>query len=107
MTVTSMIWEDENTICYQFDARGICLARRQDNNMVNGTKLLNITGMSRSRRDTILINEEQKIRVVVGAMHLKGIWIPLERARVLSIQYNIDHLVYPLLEDDLSIFLDP
>lgn len=27
--LTTSIWEDQNTICYQVDARGICVARRQ------------------------------------------------------------------------------
>ncbi|KAK9759548.1 hypothetical protein K7432_017348, partial [Basidiobolus ranarum] len=45
--LTTTLWEDENTVCFQVDAKGICVARRQDNDMVNGTKLLNVTGMSR------------------------------------------------------------
>lgn len=27
--LTTTLWEDENTICYQVDCRGICVARRQ------------------------------------------------------------------------------
>ncbi|CAG8490532.1 11341_t:CDS:1 [Diversispora eburnea] len=29
--LTTTIWEDEGTLCYQVDARGICVARRQGN----------------------------------------------------------------------------
>jgi hypothetical protein len=45
-----------------------------DNDMVNGTKLLNVTGMSRGKRDGILKNEKGRVVVKVGAMHLKGVW---------------------------------
>lgn len=99
--------EYEDTNYYQINVKGICLARRQDNNMVNGTKLLNITGISRTRRNIILGNEDKKIVVKVGPMHLKGVWIPLLRARELSVQYNIKHLVYPLLVNDPYIFSNP
>lgn len=27
--LTTTLWEDEGTLCYQVDARGICVARRQ------------------------------------------------------------------------------
>lgn len=45
-----------------------------DNSMINGTKLLNVCGMSRGKRDGILKNEKERIVVKVGAMHLKGVW---------------------------------
>lgn len=52
----------------------ICNFASTDNNMVNGTKLLNVCGMSRGKRDGILKNEKERIVVKVGAMHLKGVW---------------------------------
>lgn len=42
--------------------------------MVNGTKLLNVTGISRGKRDGILKHERGRVVVKVGAMHLKGVW---------------------------------
>ena len=89
--LTTTLWEDEATVCYQVDANGICVARRQgeivieakkdwwidvvlDNDMINGTKLLNVVGMSRGKRDGILKNEKGRVVVKVGAMHLKGVW---------------------------------
>lgn len=74
------------------DANGYCVARRQgrevvyishtcliskskiDNDMINGTKLLNVAGMSRGKRDGILKNEKGRVVIKVGAMHLKGVW---------------------------------
>ncbi|OAD73557.1 apses-type HTH transcription regulator, partial [Phycomyces blakesleeanus NRRL 1555(-)] len=68
--LTTTLWEDESTLCYQVDANGLCVARRQDNDMINGTKLLNVAGMSRGKRDGILKNEKGRVVVKVGAMHL-------------------------------------
>lgn len=45
-----------------------------DNNMINGSKLLNLTGISRGRRDRILRDIENSVVIRVGAMHIKGVW---------------------------------
>ncbi|KAJ1972222.1 hypothetical protein H4R35_004796 [Dimargaris xerosporica] len=103
--LTTTLWEDEGTMCYQVDARGFCVARRQDNNMINGTKLLNVVGMSRGKRDGILKNEKGRVVVKVGAMHLKGVWIPFCRARSLAAQNNLLDDLYPLFVDDPSLHL--
>ncbi|ORX97886.1 hypothetical protein K493DRAFT_313896 [Basidiobolus meristosporus CBS 931.73] len=103
--LTTTLWEDENTVCFQVDAKGICVARRQDNDMVNGTKLLNVTGMSRGKRDGILKNEKGRVVVKVGAMHLKGVWITMSRAKALAAQFKISDLLFPLLVEDPSPYL--
>ena len=88
--VSATLWEDEGTLCYQIEAGGICVARRDgsytlskccsdayclaDNHMVNGTKLLNVAGMTRGRRDGILKSEKSRSVVKIGPMHLKGVW---------------------------------
>ncbi|KAL9549515.1 hypothetical protein MBANPS3_005164 [Mucor bainieri] len=105
--LTTTLWEDESTICYQVDCRGICVARRQDNNMINGTKLLNVAGMSRGKRDGILKNERGRVVVKVGAMHLKGVWIPFVRAKALANQFKILDILYPIFSDDPASYLYP
>lgn len=47
---------------------------RIDNHMINGTKLLNVAGMTRGRRDGILKSEKVRHVVKIGPMHLKGVW---------------------------------
>ncbi|KAF7729247.1 hypothetical protein EC973_004777 [Apophysomyces ossiformis] len=101
----STFWEEEGTVCYQVDARGVCVTRRQDNDMINGTKLLNVTGMSRGKRDGILKNERGRVVVKVGAMHLKGVWITFARAKALSEQFNITDILHPLFTNDPSQYL--
>lgn len=45
--------------------------------MINGTKLLNVAGMTRGRRDGILKSEKVRHVVKIGPMHLKGVWYVL------------------------------
>ncbi|KAI9281038.1 transcription regulator HTH, apses-type DNA-binding domain-containing protein [Sporodiniella umbellata] len=103
--LTTTLWKDEGTVCYQMDIRGICVARRQDNDMINGTKLLNVTGMSRGKRDGILKNEKGRVVIKAGAMHLKGVWITFDRAKALATQFNVDDVLYPLFVEDPIVFL--
>lgn len=44
--VTSVFWEDEGVQCFQVESQNICVARREDDNMINGTRLLAVSGMS-------------------------------------------------------------
>ncbi|KAL6452253.1 EFH1 Transcriptional regulator EFH1 [Candida maltosa Xu316] len=78
--VATTRWDDENTNCYQVRARNILVSRREDTNYINGTKLLNVIGMTRGKRDGILKTEKIKNVVKVGSMNLKGVWIPFDRA---------------------------
>ncbi|KAI8980271.1 transcription regulator HTH, apses-type DNA-binding domain-containing protein [Pilobolus umbonatus] len=103
--LTTTVWEDESTLCYQVDAKSVCVARRQDNDMINGTKLLNVVGMSRGKRDGILKNEKGRVVVKVGAMHLKGVWITFSRAKDLATKFKIADILYPLFVDDPSVLL--
>ena len=100
--VTTTIWEDENTLCYQVDANNVSVVRRADNNMINGTKLLNVAQMTRGRRDGILKSEKVRHVVKIGSMHLKGVWIPFERALVMAQREGIVDLLYPLFVRDIK-----
>jgi len=52
-----------------------------DNNMINGTKLLNVaTQVTRGKRDTILKMEKSRVVVKSGSMHLKGVWSVFDNA---------------------------
>lgn len=104
--VATTYWEEKRTTCYQVELRGVMVSRREDNNQINGTKLLNTTGMSRGKRDGILKNEKQRNGEVVksGSMNLKGIWIPFERAQELARNEGVDRLLFPLFVKDLKSF---
>ncbi|RPA79649.1 apses-domain-containing protein [Ascobolus immersus RN42] len=103
--VTAMLWEDEGSLCFQVEANGVCVARREDNHMINGTKLLNVAGMTRGRRDGILKSEKQRHVVKIGPMHLKGVWIPFERALDFANKEKITELLYPLFVHNISALM--
>lgn len=100
--VTTTMWEDEKTLCYQVDANNVSVVRRADNNMINGTKLLNVAQMTRGRRDGILKLEKIRHVVKIGSMHLKGVWIPFERALAMAQREGIVDLLYPLFVRDIK-----
>ncbi|KAJ5026852.1 hypothetical protein PSV08DRAFT_389873 [Bipolaris maydis] len=106
--LTASFWEDEGSLCFQVEARGVCVARREDNHMINGTKLLSVAGLGRGRRDGILKSEKTRHVVKTGPMHLKGVWIPFERALALANKEKITELLYPLFVHDIKQLLyDP
>jgi enhanced filamentous growth protein 1 len=103
--VTATLWEDEGSLCFQVEAKGICVARREDNHMINGTKLLNVAGMTRGRRDGILKSEKMRHVVKIGPMHLKGVWIPFDRALDFANREKITEMLYPLFVHDIGALL--
>ncbi|KAF1984321.1 hypothetical protein K402DRAFT_406012 [Aulographum hederae CBS 113979] len=103
--VTATLWEDEGSLCFQVEAKGVCVARREDNHMINGTKLLNVAGMTRGRRDGILKSEKTRHVVKIGPMHLKGVWIPFDRALDFANKEKITESLYPLFVHDIGALL--
>ncbi|ODV80684.1 DNA-binding domain of Mlu1-box binding protein MBP1 [Suhomyces tanzawaensis NRRL Y-17324] len=104
--IATTFWEDEKTMCYQVRARGIMVSRRDDNGYVNGTKLLNVIGMTRGKRDGMLKGEKVRKVVKFGSMNLKGVWIPLDRAYEIARNEGIDSELYPLFVKDLKEYYD-
>ncbi|POW18533.1 hypothetical protein PSHT_05708 [Puccinia striiformis] len=98
-------WDEENTYYYQVAHKGVTVGRLKGSGLVNGTKLLNLAGISRGKRDGILKNE--KIRKVVkhGTMHLKGVWIAFDRAVFLAEQHEIADKIFPLLVVNLEHYV--
>lgn len=106
--IETTYWEDEDTKCYQVKARGVLVSRREDNNYVNGTKLLNVIGMSRGKRDGILKAEKNKIVIKLGSMNLKGVWIPFERAAEIARNNGVDadNILGPLFIEDIKTYFE-
>ncbi|GAA5989474.1 hypothetical protein JCM11641_007314 [Rhodosporidiobolus odoratus] len=103
--VSSTLWEDERTIVMQVLVDGHVVARRADNDWINSTKLLNMAGLTRGKRDMYLKNEPERIVFRRGALHLKGVWLPLSAAARLAKAYTLYDKLYPLFETDLQRFL--
>lgn len=101
--VTSTLWEDEGTLCFQVEARGVRVARRKDNNMINGTQLVNVGGMESDLRTNFrLYSEEVKYVVDTGPAYLQGIWIPFERALDFANKEKITEELYPLFAHNIG-----
>lgn len=88
-----------------FFCRPVILTQTPDNHMINGTKLLNVAGMTRGRRDGILKSEKTRHVVKIGPMHLKGVWIPFERALDFANKEKITEQLYPLFVHDIGALL--
>lgn len=104
--VATTFWDKENTTCYHVKAYGIVVLRRENDNYVNGTKLLNVTGMSRGKRDGMLKAERHRQVVRNGSMKLKGVWIPFDRAREIARNEGVEELLHPLFVTDLKTVVD-
>ncbi len=104
--VTTTLWEDENTLCYQVEVRGIFVSRRMDTNFINGTKLLNLAGMTRGKRDGVLKFVPVKQVIKIGPMDLKGVWIPFQNAVEFAKHENIYDDLYPLFAEDIRSVFD-
>ncbi|PVV00277.1 hypothetical protein BB560_005347 [Smittium megazygosporum] len=100
-------WEDEKTETLNIEVDGTTISRRLDNDMINGTKLLNFTGMTRGKRDGILKNEMVRKVIKTGSMFLKGVWIPFESAKSLAEKHGIYEKIKPLFEPDIRKLLIP
>lgn len=96
----------EDSLYFEVEVRGVCVARREDNHMINGTGLLDVAGMTRSRQDHILKSEKVKHVVKTGPLHLQGVWIPYERALDFANKEQITEMLYPLFvhKDDLLLY---
>lgn len=102
--IRRLYWEEEKTTCYQVEALGVLVSRREDSDFLNGTKLLNVAGMTRGKRDGVLKSEKVKIVVKTGSMNLKGVWIPFERALEIARNEGVEDLLFPLFVKDIKNF---
>lgn len=102
--IATTFWGDQNTVCYQVRARGVLVSRREDTDYINGTKLLNLIGMTRGKRDGMLKTEKTRLVIKVGSMNLKGVWIPFERAAEIARNEGVSDILYPLFIRDLKSY---
>jgi hypothetical protein len=71
--VTATIWEAEETFCLLVERNGVCVARREDNRMINGTWLLSAAGVRRDRIEN-LRREKVYHCIRFGPRYLRGHW---------------------------------
>lgn len=103
--VTAVLWYDEGTLCFQVEKNGIWIPRREDNHCVNGTRLLDAVGVVQPYRDDILQAEKIRHDVLIESMHLRGVWIPFERALYFANKERMTEELYPLFVHNLAALL--
>ncbi|KAJ9476074.1 Regulatory protein SWI6 [Pseudozyma hubeiensis] len=92
-----------NVPVYEITVRGIAVMRRRGDGWLNATQILKIAGIEKTRRTkilekSILTGEHEKIQGGYGKF--QGTWIPLQRAQEVAAEYNVSHLLQPILEFD-------
>ncbi|SJX65763.1 related to transcription factor MBP1 [Sporisorium reilianum f. sp. reilianum] len=92
-----------NVPVYEITVRGIAVMRRRADGWLNATQILKIAGIEKTRRTkilekSILTGEHEKIQGGYGKF--QGTWIPLQRAQEVAAEYNVSHLLQPILEFD-------
>lgn len=102
--IATTYWEEEHTTCFQVRAHNVVVSRRENDDYINGTKLLNVTGMTRGKRDGMLKIEKGRLVVRNGLMNLKGVWIPFSRAVEIARNEGVDQLLYPLFVENIREF---
>lgn len=72
--LTAALWENEGCMIFEVRVDDEIVARRDDNHMINGTKLLNVVGLKRGARDTMLKSEKTRHVIKTGPKHIRGVW---------------------------------
>lgn len=87
--------------------RGIGVMRRRSDSWINATQILKVAGIEKGKRTKILDKdiaasaEPNKIpfeKIQGGYGRYQGTWIPFHHAKALAEQYNVVHLLQPLLD---------
>ncbi|GAB1312755.1 hypothetical protein MFIFM68171_02965 [Madurella fahalii] len=106
--VTATLWEDEGTLLFHVKVNGVSVTRREDNHMINGSKVLEVSKLSQERKNEIL--DAEKVRHIVleaPGEHLVGTWIPYDRALDLANKEGITGILYPLFVYNIGVLLSP
>lgn len=72
--VTATFWKAEDCRVFEVEANGVLVARRGDNDMINGTKLLKAASVPRGRRAATLKGEKRRDVITSGKVRYRGVW---------------------------------
>lgn len=103
--ISAGLWEDEATLYFKVYVNDICVPRREDNHMINGSQLLAVADMPPGQRDEFLESEKVKHVATIAPTHLIGTWIPFERALEIANKEKITQRLYPLFVYDIGALL--
>ncbi|SCZ93688.1 BZ3500_MvSof-1268-A1-R1_Chr6-3g08822 [Microbotryum saponariae] len=86
---------------YEMMVRGIGVMRRRADSYLNATQILKVAGVPKGNRTKILekdiaLGVHEKVQGGYG--RYQGTWIPYHRARELSDEHGVTHLLVPLFD---------
>ncbi|KAF8984117.1 hypothetical protein BGZ52_013158 [Haplosporangium bisporale] len=86
---------------YEMICKGVAVMRRRSDSYLNATQILKVAEFDKPQRTRILEREVQKgehEKVQGGYGKYQGTWVPFARGVLLCEEYNVKHLLRPLLE---------
>ncbi|KAF9199200.1 hypothetical protein BGZ49_010716 [Haplosporangium sp. Z 27] len=86
---------------FEMSCRGVAVMRRRSDSYLNATQILKVAEFDKPQRTRILEREVQKgehEKVQGGYGKYQGTWVPYERGLQLCQEYNVLHILRPLLE---------
>ncbi|KAG0037650.1 hypothetical protein BGZ82_002101 [Podila clonocystis] len=86
---------------YEMICKGVAVMRRRSDSYLNATQILKVAEFDKPQRTRILEREVQKgehEKVQGGYGKYQGTWVPFARGVLLCEEYNVKHLLQPLLD---------
>lgn len=90
---------------YEMEVQGIAVMRRRSDSWLNATQILKVAGVDKGRRTKILEKEiltGEHEKVQGGYGRYQGTWISYHRGRQFCRQYDVEDMLRPLLDYDIS-----
>lgn len=87
------------------EVNGVAVMRRRADSWLNATQILKVAGVDKGKRTKVLEKEVQTgehEKVQGGYGKYQGTWINYRRGREFCRQYDVEHLLLPLLEYDIT-----
>ncbi|EJU05994.1 apses-domain-containing protein [Dacryopinax primogenitus] len=86
---------------YEMICKNVAVMRRKSDKWLNATQILKVAGFDKPQRTRVLEREVQKgqhEKVQGGYGKYQGTWIPMDRGIALARQYNVEHLLRPIID---------
>lgn len=90
---------------FEMICKGIAVMKRRSDSSLNATQILKVAEFDKPQRTRILEREVQTgehEKVQGGYGKYQGTWVPFERGVILCREYNVESLLRPLLEYQLT-----
>ncbi|KZT62205.1 apses-domain-containing protein [Calocera cornea HHB12733] len=86
---------------YEMICKNVAVMRRKSDKWLNATQILKVAGFDKPQRTRVLEREVQKgqhEKVQGGYGKYQGTWVPMDRGLALARQYNVEHLLRPIID---------